>query len=287
MQPDWWRLSERYQKIPASLVDAVLDEVRRRGPLSAKQLGDHGSVEPMDWAGWKGTARAATMALEILWTRCRVVVCGRGRRATDGKLWDVPERALPEHAATPRAGADFARWAIAERAEAAGLLSSAAGPWWSMLSTARKERVPEAMLAEGLLEEVRVDGSPRRWLAPRGFRARVAGHPPGDGRMRILGPLDPLLWDRTLLKLAFGFDYVWEVYKPAPQRKWGWYVVPLLHGDELVGRMEAKVDGSTLVVERLWREEGRDFDEDAFNAALERHAQACGADRVKRKRGAR
>ena len=66
-----------------------------------------------------------------------------------------------------------------------------------------------------------------------------------------------------------------------------WYVCPLLHRGELVGRVEAKISGDTLVVQRLWREEGVDFDEDAFDRALERHAEACRATAVKRLRAAR
>ena len=57
-----------------------------------------------------------------------------------------------------------------------------------------------------------------------------------DDRVRILGPLDPLLWDRNLVHHVFDFEYVWEVYKPAHQRRWGWYVCPLLQRDRLIGR---------------------------------------------------
>lgn len=102
--------------------------------------------------------------------------------------------------------------------------------------------------------------------------------------MRVLGPLDPLLWDRKLVRHAFGFDYVWEVYKPSSERRFGWYVCPLLHEGQLVGRIEARVTDGALVVERLWREEGRRIDEDALSLSLERHALACGVDVVRRRR---
>jgi uncharacterized protein YcaQ len=102
--------------------------------------------------------------------------------------------------------------------------------------------------------------------------------------MRILGPLDPLLWDRGLVKLIFGFEYTWEVYKPADQRRWGWYVCPLLHRGRLVGRLEARVEEDVLRVDKLWREKGVKLNDAALDEALARHAKACGATRVRRPR---
>jgi hypothetical protein len=129
---------------------------------------------------------------------------------------------------------------------------------------------------------VGIPGSTKRYLAPRGFRERPVREP--DDRLRILGPLDPLLWDRALVQLAFGFEYVWEVYKPAAQRRWGWYVCPLLHRGQLVGRLEARVADGVLRVDNLWRQKGVKLDDAALDEALARHAQACGATRVKRPR---
>ncbi len=276
-QTPWWRLGDRLRRLPEGVLERVLDEVRAVGPVTAGALEDHGTVEPIDWSGWKGTRRATSMALEVLWTRCRVVVCGR---SADGKLFDVPERALPEHAHQPPirpthgdASEAFARWALVERAHAAGLLSMAAGPWWSMLTAWRTTDLPRRLVAEGALVEVEVTGAKRRYLAPPRLFDRA--FPDDDGRMRVLGPLDPLIWDRALVRHVFGFDYVWEVYKPAAKRRWGWYVCPLLHDGRLVGRFEAHMEGADLVVDGLWREQGAAFDERAFRDALDRHQAAC------------
>jgi uncharacterized protein YcaQ len=93
------------------------------------------------------------------------------------------------------------------------------------------------MVASGDLLDVTIDGSPRRYLAvPEFFRRRTIRY---DDHIRILGPLDPLIWDRDLVRHIFDFEYVWEVYKPAKLRKWGWYVCPLLYRDRLVGRIDA------------------------------------------------
>jgi len=267
VETPWWRHSERMKRLPAEVVAAVLEEVRERGPCTAEDLSDHGSVEPLDWHGWASTKKASRLALEVLWTRCEVVVCGR---TPSTHLYDVPARALPSVAEAETAGA-FGRWALLERVEAAGLLSTASGPQWSMLASVRTSTLPAALVEEGVLERVEVEGSRRAWLAPGGFRDR--SFEADDGAMRILGPLDPLVWDRKLVQHCFGFEYIWEVYKPAATRRWGYYVCPLLHRGRLVGRFEGRVEAGELVCERLWRE-AEDFDEDAWQEAFERHAAA-------------
>lgn len=267
----WWRAGARQQRLDEGILADVLAEVTARGPVALAHLTDRGRVEALDWSGWKGTGKVTTMALEVLWRRCAIVVCGR---SADGKVFDVPARALPEVASAP-APETFEAWAVRERTEACGLLSRASGPWWSVLYEVRTTDVPDALVAKGELEEVVVTGSRRTYLAPAGFRDRPV--PDDDGRMRILGPLDPLIWDRKLVEHVFGFTYVWEVYKPAAKRQWGWYVCPLLHRGALVGRIDARVADGRLVVERVWRETP-DFDDEALDMALARHAAALGVD---------
>lgn len=264
----WWRLQQRRAKVTPALLDAVEAEIRDRGPSSARELSDRGRVDPVDWSGWKSTSKAASMALSVLFTQCRLVVAGRRK---DGKVFDLPERALGP---LPRFEGDFGTWALRERVEAAGLLGRAGGPCWSMLQEPRKTELAEGEVAAGRFEAVRVGR--RRYYAPAGFRERRF-RSDDDGSMRLLGPLDPLLWDRRLVHDAFGFEYLWEVYKPAAKRRWAWYVMPLLHEGQLVGRLSLRRDASTLVVEGLWREKAP-LDRRALRALLEDHAARCGLD---------
>jgi uncharacterized protein YcaQ len=275
----WWRLSERLRRLAPHTIARVREEIRDRGPLTVAELADHGRVQALDWNGWRGTTSAARMAVEVLWTRCEIVVCGRDGNT---KWYDVPERALPHFSS--EAPGHFEPWAITERVEAAGLLACAGGPAWSMLAEIRRTDLTRHLLASGAVEAVRVAGSSRQYLAPAGFRDRR--YPESDGEVRVLGPLDPLIWDRALVKQAFGFDYVWEVYKPASARRWGWYVCPLLQGDQLIGRIDAAIDGDTLRVKSVWRESSL-WSDSAVDAALLAHAQACGAARVVRGRAVR
>lgn len=272
----WWRMTERLKRVDQGLIDDVLAEVSERGPIEAKDLEDRGKVKPIDWSGWKGTSKAATMALEILWVRCQVVVCGRRGNT---KIYDVPKRALPDVASAP-SEPSFERWALLHRVEAAGLMPRAKGPVWGQIESVR-EALPDQLAEEGLIEEITLPGTRKRWLMPAGLRDRPQAEP--DGSIRVLGPLDPLLWDRDLVERVFGFRYVWEVYKPATQREFGWYVCPLLQcsgpdGGALVGRIEARVLDGRLQVDRRWIEPKATVDEDAYRAALVRHAEALSVD---------
>ncbi len=271
----WWSLTTRLERLPEGIVDEVLALVKQHGPITPEgldRLGGFGKVQAMDWSGWRGTSRASSMALEVLWTRCEVVVAGRTK---NGKLWDVPERALPGHHKKLRGNKHdrdaFHAWGVLDRVHAAGLLSRASGPHWSILSEARAT-VPEVLIAQGLVEEVSIEGAKARYLVPAGALDQPLAEP--DARMRILGPLDAFMWDRKLVEHAFGFEYLWEVYKPAAQRRWGYYVCPLLHRGQLVGRVEARVIEGKLHVLNLWKEPGQKFDTRAYKAALARHEAA-------------
>lgn len=261
-----WRSTARQRRISPELRADVLAEVQARGPLSSAELTDRGRVAPVNWHGWQSTSKAATMALEVLWLRCEVVTVARRGRA---RVFDVPARALP--AVHDRPGPpDFFEWALLERVAAMGLLPRNDGPWWSMLGSVRKT-LPDALIADGRLVEVRIESERARYLALPSLRGQI--WPADDDQMRILGPLDPLLWSRPLIKTVFGFEYVWEVYKPAARRQYGYYVCPLLHRGRLVGRFEGRATPEGIERLGLWPQPGERFDRDAFEQALSRHAQ--------------
>lgn len=273
----WWGLETRLSRLPPETLDAVHRTLEAVGPATSNELEkamverglDTGRVAPLDWSGWKGTAKAVSMALEVLWTRCEAVVVGR--RGRSQKVFDIAARAFGRQKPAPVDRQKFLEWALLERVRAAGLLGRHSGPHWSTLGELRKSSLPDELIARGELEEVRVEGSPRRYLVVPGF---FDHEPDDDGQMRILGPLDPLIWDRKLVEHTFGFDYVWEVYKPAPTRRWGYYVLPLLHHGRLVGRFEGHLENGRLVVDNLWKEAGHRFDQRAFKRAIARHETA-------------
>ncbi len=250
VETPWWRNSERMRKVPDEVLADVLAEVAERGPLASQELSGRGRVEPMDWSGWSGTGRLEALALEVLWTRCAVVVSGRDGRGR--RLYDVPERVLSAAAMAPPPAEPFAETMVLARVRTAGLLSRAGGPQWSMLASARTDGTVERLMAAGQLAEVRVGGRPYLVRPEDLARDVTAVLGAVQGVAAVLGPLDPLVWDRRLLRDAFDFDYLWEVYKPAAQRRWGYYVCPLLLGGTLTARVEGRRAGKVLRIERRW-----------------------------------
>jgi uncharacterized protein YcaQ len=103
----------------------------------------------------------------------------------------------------------------------------------------------------------------------------------------FIAPLDPIVWDRDLLRSLFDFDYIWEVYVPAAKRRWGYYVLPVLAGDRFVGRIEPRIDrkADALRILDLWWEDAIEpLDEpglmEGLVDAIEAHARFAGVRRV-------
>ena len=264
----WMRMPARYRELSEDAIDAVFAEVEALGERTAAGLSARGELGESSNVVWKSTTRVTTMALRVLWTRCRLVVSGRTGTT---KRYDTPERSLPR-GSRGEGTKDFARWALLERVEAAGLLSMRAGPWWGTTGTARKSGLVQELVEAGQLTAVRIDGAKTIYLAPRDWRERHSGADHADdGKVRILAPLDPLIWDRRLVHHVFDFEYTWEVYKPEEKRIWGYYVCPLLRNGEIIGRFEGRVDAGELQQVGLWRESPR-FDDKAWRAAFDAHA---------------
>lgn len=261
-----FRMGSRLDRVAKKAIEGAYDFVAEHGPVGVGQL-ELGEVESIDWSGWKGTSRAARMAIEVLVLQGRVVVCGRSGRE---KRYDLPRRHLGTHGESNGCTqGEFDEWSILERVRAAGVLSEGAGIWWS--SIPRRAAV-ERLVRQGRLFRFRIEGIRAPLLSTKPeFESDLGALP-----MRLLGPLDPLLWNRRLVRELFDFDYVWEVYKPAAKRRFGWYVLPLLDGQRLVGRLEAKLLGNVLAVQRVWEEERGSVDRQRLDSLLAHHAWACG-----------
>lgn len=264
----------------ADTVQATLAELASRGPLSSLDFEDQSTAS--HFAGsWYGP-KLVKQVLRALWDTGQVVT---HHREAGRHVYALPENVIPEeHLCAPPAGRQEAlRFLILRRHQSAGLLrSSADAALWSMPSKSDGWRsLIGDLVAEGELTRVEVEGdlyhvrtSDLEWEAASG---------PGD-EMLFIAPLDPLVWDRKSVARLFGFEYVWEVYKPESKRRWGYYVLPVLHGDSLVARMEARLEAGTLRLERWWWEpevlvEGERLE--AFVRAAGRLAAYAGATEVR------
>jgi uncharacterized protein YcaQ len=259
---EWRKRARTWLEVNATFVQYVLDELRARGPLRSRELEDR-SVADWQSRGWTHQ-RNVTQLLEFLSAKGLVAISGR-----DGneRLWDLVERVLPVD--LPAITAEEAtRLRAARRLRALGLVR-----------TGSSDDVGD----EGL--EVAIDGIRGRWRADSELLER-----PFEGRTAILSPFDRLVYDRARTEALFGFEYKLEIYVPVAKRRWGYYVLPVLHGDRLVARVDAKADhrAGVLVVAALHLEPGAsDDDLEAARSELDELAAWLGLGSVEIKRIAR
>ncbi|MGD8626734.1 MAG: crosslink repair DNA glycosylase YcaQ family protein [Anaerolineae bacterium] len=248
----------------AEAVEAVAPRVRQalreRGPLSSLDL-DFGQTVDWSWA----PARLARAALESMYGWGELIV---HHKVNTRKVYDLADRHLAaELLSAPEPNeteTEFHDWYVRRRLGSVGLLWARAGDAWLAMGGI-KTRARRAALARlrqrGEVVAVGVEGiDPPLYLRvqdrPALERVLAGEDPPPQAA--ILAPLDNLLWDRRFIETLFGFRYRWEVYKPAAERQYGYYVLPILYGDRFVARFEPvrdKADGA-LVIQGWWWEPG-------------------------------
>jgi len=280
----------------AALMGELLERIRRDGPLSATDVEPRAAI---DWY-WRPTNPVRAI-LEAL---AEAGILGLARRDGNRRVYDLAERLFPASLLAERPPErEQRRHKLLSRYRAHGLLgrSGSAELWYGTAPAGRPAQGPGPSRAEllaelveaGRLVPVAVDGvrGERFVLAEElGLLGAVAG--PTDPAVALLAPLDPLVWDRQFLRSLYDFDYVWEVYVPAARRRWGYYVLPVLFGDRLVGRVEPRMERKTgiLRVAGWWWEDGfdparTDGFAGALATALVAHAALNGASRIALPRG--
>ncbi len=259
------------------LADEILDEIRTRGPLGSRHF--EGSSEGGMW-NWK----PAKAMLDRLWNVGALVTADRQGFQ---RLYDLPERVLPRAVldARPPSEAERLRALTLKAVTARGALTEAGvvEHWRLRGGVARIRPTVDALVADGVLKRVQVDDDGAAVIVGAGEELDR----PVPSAAVLLSPFDNLLWDRPFARRVLGFDHLIEVYKPAPQRVYGYYVLPLLWRDRIVGRADLKSDRAegTLRVKAFHRETGVRASgalDDAFDRALDRLRAAIGLDRVRR-----
>lgn len=258
----------------------TLAELERRGPLSSLDFSDElfDDHRPAAIRGsWYGD-KLVKHLLRGLWMSGEIVTHHRDKGR---HVYDLPERVLPAAVlAESDPGEETSlRHLLRQRVRSAGLLRPGAGAalWSVPVDAQRRRRVLNDLLAEGRLVTVEVEGE--SFLAlPETLQALELPMPRG---MRFVAPLDGLLWDRRGVQALFDFDYVWEVYKPAGQRRWGYYVLPVWHRGRLVGRFDARREGASWRVLRFdWERSPSASTLAALSTAARRFARYLGVERV-------
>jgi uncharacterized protein len=277
----------------ADVAGRVLERIRADGPLSSLDFeSERGATT--DWFGVPtNTVRAVLEAYAV------TGVLGLARRDGNRRYYDVVERLLPADTLAHKIPLrEQLRHKLLSRYRAHGLLGvGGGGDIFSGIGPAKPDpswpgypgrtALREELVATGELLPVEIENvRGKRFVLES--EVDLLQHPPEPApTVAFLPPFDPLVWDRSLLGSLFKFEYVWELFLPPAKRRWGWYVLPMLFGDRLVGRIEPRIDRAAgrVQVLGLWWEEGFapgrvDGFVDAMRDALRAYLRFAAATRI-------
>ncbi|MCK5327839.1 MAG: AlkZ family DNA glycosylase, partial [Candidatus Latescibacteria bacterium] len=250
----------RYYGESSRPATAILPQIRKaieeRGPLSSIDLDFDQTV---DWS-WAPT-RIARAALESMYSWGELIV---HHKVHTRKVYDFTSRHIPEELLSAsdsnETGEQYHDWYVLRRIGSVGLLWNRSGGAWlgiSELKSKERKATLTRLLRQGKVVEVQVEGiEPPLYMRSedKSCLDRTLDSDSLSPRATVMAPLDNLLWDRRLAKELFDFDYRWEVYKPVAERRYGYYVLPVLHGDRFVARFEPGRDkkNGALIIKKWW-----------------------------------
>ncbi len=260
------------------LTREVLAAIRERGPLTSRDFDGKGDGGMWSW-------KPAKIVLEALWNSGEIVIAGRVSGFQ--RLYDLAERVIPKEvldAPVPDGHTRDRELALrAIRARGALTEAGIVEHWRLRGGAARIRPHVDALVAEGFLERLRVEDREADVFVAAGTDL----DPPRPTAAVLLSPFDNILWDRPFARRVLGFDHLIEVYKPLPQRQFGYYVLPLLWRDGIVGRADLKTErkAGMLVVKAFHLEPGVRRSatlDDAFDRALDKLRRVAGLEHVAR-----
>jgi hypothetical protein len=254
------RLRDRWKDWQGSAfhteIDTVLRHVTDHGAVHSAEIGEKRPTKSTGWWDWN----PSKTALEYLWRSGDLAIT---RREGFRKVYDLTERVIPPerlNAHVPEA--EVIDWACTAALDRLGFATSGElAAFFALITPAEAREWAAAALAEGRVTEVGmncVDGAPRRVLIRPETLDRLSDLPDPPARLRVLSPFDPALRDRKRAERLFGFHYRIEIFVPEAQRRYGYYVFPLLEGDRIVGRVDMAADrqAGILRLRALWPEPG-------------------------------
>jgi uncharacterized protein YcaQ len=260
----WSQNGQRVLAANADVAGRVLERIRADGPLSSLDFeSERGTAT--DWFGIPtNTVRAVLEAYAV------TGMLGLARRDGNRRYYDLLERLLPaDLLAREIPLREQIRHKLLSRYRAHGLLGvGGGGDIFNGLGPAKansswpgypgRTALREELVATGELVPVEVENVRAKRFVLRAEVDLLERPPEPSPSVAFLPPFDPLVWDRGLLGSLFEFEYVWELFVPPAKRRWGWYVLPILFGDRLVGRIEPRIDraGGRVQVLGLWWEDG-------------------------------
>ncbi len=275
----WWQY--HFRGVDGDQVVAqVLERITQEGPLKSVDFEHPEKRGP--WWGWK----PQKAALDFLWRTGQLAIA---KRIHFHKVYDLTERVLPNHHFAPEPNEEaHIQWACSSALERLGVASpKELADFWAVLDVAQAKEWCEREVKAGGLEAVMVEGAggsaPKAAFARADWEKRLKALPDAPDRIRLLCPFDPVLRDRARALRIFGFDFRFEAFVPPGKRAYGYFVLPILEGEKIVGRLDPKFhrEQSLLEIKGLWWESGVKATKarmKALEAALERLAIFIGAE---------
>ncbi len=258
---EYFKNHSRSQKEVDAVADRIIEMIREKGPLCSKDI-DLG--KKVDWY-WSNNTNLSRVALETMYFRGDLVI--HHKKGTI-KYYALTEDYLPEEvfrAEDPLTEEiEYIKWNILRRISAVGLLWNRPSDAWLFIRNMKaqdRNRAFTELFKEKKIIELSVENIKDRLYcleADRNLLEEIINEPVLKDRTEFIAPLDNMLWDRKLVKALFCFDYKWEIYIPQAERKYGYYVLPILSGDALIGRIEMINDRKNrcLQVKNIWLENG-------------------------------
>ena len=258
----------------ADVAERVLEGIRAEGPLSSRDF----EAEAGATKNWFGLPENAVRSVLEAYTVMGVI--GLARREGNRRYYDLLERLLPaEIVAREVPERDQVLHKLLSRYRAHGLLGhgGAGGTFARIAAPAERTALRKELIERGSLVPVDVEGMRGKRLVLAEEVSLLESPPEPSPTVAFLAPFDSFLWDTALLASLFGFEFVWEGFFPAEKRRWGYYVLPILFGDRLVGRIEPRIDRERgrVGVLGLWWEAG--FAPGRVDGFVEAMREALGA----------
>jgi uncharacterized protein len=226
----------------------VLTTLKREGPTPQSELEDR-SVRPWESTGWTH-GKNVSQLLEFLWAQGKVLVAARRGQE---RVWDLAERVVPP--APALAPEDAALAYVEQRFRQLGPMTEAGFKRVPRLGGLPLEDALARLVRDGVLVAHTIDAVRGTWYVHRDL---LEPGRPFRGRTTLLSPFDPLVYDRKRAQELWSFRYKLEIYVPPAKREFGYFVLPILHRDRLVGRIDPLFDRKkgVLQVREVYAEDG-------------------------------
>lgn len=270
---DWpyferYRIAARQRAASYPEMDAAIEQtrefIRHNGVVCSDDIKLEGDFYWQSAIHWSSGTKLSRSVLEQMYSAGDLVI---HHKKSSRKYYDLAEKYIsPTILSAPDPFPDeynHLKWRIARRINAVGLLADRPSDAWLNiwgLNASIRGGIFRDLTEEGTIMPITVEGL-KDILYCHQSDARlieaVLQDPALRPRCELIAPLDPLLWDRKLIKALFGFEYTWEIYTPAVKRKYGVYVLPLLCGEQFIGRVEAVCDRKTriMIIKNIWYED--------------------------------